>query len=178
MKIFVQAIILEILRSIVISICLCLRTVSTILETSLVKLGCSILGEKKRLKNILSSDKTTEGNDEYSLFEALFPGIVIRVNASNEVQIALTSFNFTSSPIIEIFIGATNNTRSIIRTNQDIDVVTLATPNIIARNQWNDFRVSWLNDGIIVYSGDSHIPLMNFTMQDSFPINYYGVRAV
>lgn len=129
-------------------------------------------------KNIFRLDATTEGDEEFSFFEALHPGVVIRVNATNEIQIALTTSNITSNPMIEIFIGEENNTRSTIRLNQETNVVTLPTPNIIERDQWNDFRITWSYRGIFVYRGNAPFPLMYFYMQEYFPINYYGVRAV
>ncbi len=74
--------------------------------------------------NLLSkTDVVTEGDDAYSFFDGLNPGIVVRVNTNNEIQIALTPFNFEWRPMVEIFIGASNNTRSIIRVNQETDVV-------------------------------------------------------
>ena len=80
--------------------------------------------------------------------------------------------------MIEIFIGTANNTRSVIRMNQETDVVTMPTPNIIAMGQWNDFRVTWDERVILVYRGNSSFPFMAFTMQDFFTVNFYGLRAV
>lgn len=80
--------------------------------------------------------------------------------------------------MIEIFIGSTNNSRSVIRMNQDTNVVTVPTPNIVTRDQWNDFRITWANQVVLVYSGNSPFPFMGFTMRDFFPVNSYGLRAV
>lgn len=80
--------------------------------------------------------------------------------------------------MIEIFIGTTNNTRSTIRINQETNVVTVPSPNILTRNQWNDFRVTWENQVILVYSANNTFPFMTYTMQDFFPVNFYGLRAV
>lgn len=94
------------------------------------------------------------------------------------MQIALTPFDFEWRPMIEIFIGASNNTKSVIRVNQETNVVTVPTPNIISPDQWNDFRITWVNQIILVYRGNDTFPFMAFTMQDFFPVNFYGLRAV
>lgn len=80
--------------------------------------------------------------------------------------------------MIEIFIGTTNNTRSVIRVNDETVVATVPTPNIILQNQWNDFRVTWVNHNILVFRGNDPFPFMSFTMQDFFPVNFYGLRSV
>jgi len=123
-------------------------------------------------------DIVTEGDDPYSFFESKDPGIVIRVDSDNEIQIALTPFNFEWRPMIEIFIGATNNTRSVIRINQETNVVTVPTSNIISGDQSNDFRITWMSQIILIYSGNNTFPFMAYTMQDFYPVNFYGLRAV
>lgn len=100
------------------------------------------------------------------------------MNAENEVQIALTPFDFVWNPVIEILIGAANNTRSIVRVNQETDVVTVPTPNIIVPDQWNDFRVSWENQVVLVFRGNDTFPFMGYTMENFVPVNFYGLRAV
>lgn len=131
-------------------------------------------------KNNLISflDTVTEGGEEFSFFDVRLPGIIFRVNSENEIQIALTPFKFAWIPMIEIFIGTANNTRSGIRMNQETDVVTIPTPNIISRDRSNDFRITWENHIVLVYSGNDAFPFMGFTMQDFFPVNFIGVRAV
>lgn len=132
----------------------------------------------KKLINIFCLDTTTEGDAEFSFFDAPNPGIVLRVNTHNEVLIALTPFNFTWNPMIEILIGTGNNTRSVIRINQETIVATVPTPNILTRDQWNDFRITWANQIILVFSGNNPFPFLGFTMQDFFNVNFYGLRAV
>ncbi|KAG4075501.1 hypothetical protein HA402_003326 [Bradysia odoriphaga] len=123
-------------------------------------------------------DTVTEGDDEFSFFNARLPGIFFRVNADSEIHIALTPFDFTWTPIIEVFIGTANNTRSAIRLNEDTFVVTVPTPNIIRRNQANDFRISWVDHNVLVFSGNDVYPFMGFTMQDFYPVNFIGLKAV
>jgi len=121
---------------------------------------------------------TTEGDDEFSFFNGPHPGIALRVNSQNEVHIALTPFDFLWNPSIEILIGTSNNTRSVIRVNQETDAVNVLTPNIINQNLWNDFRITWANRVVLVFSGNDTFPFMVYTMQDLFPANFYGLRAV
>ncbi|XP_037025194.1 leucine-rich repeat-containing G-protein coupled receptor 5-like isoform X2 [Bradysia coprophila] len=123
-------------------------------------------------------DTTTESDGVYSFFEGPQPGIVLRVQSDNEVQIALTPFSFVWTPSIEIFIGSANNTRSVIRVNEETDVVTVPTPNAIQQNQWNDFRVTWANQNVLVFRSNETFPFMSYTMQHFFPVNFYGLRAV
>lgn len=121
---------------------------------------------------------TTEGDAEFTFFEGPHPGIALRVNSSNEVHISLTPFNFAWTPIIEVFIGTTNNTRSTIRINQETNVATVPTPNILPRGQWNDFRVTWANQNVLVFRGNDSFPFLSYTMEHIFPVNFYGLRAV
>lgn len=126
----------------------------------------------------LFSDTITEGDGEYTFFEGPRSGIVFRVNTGNEVQIAVTPLSLAWTPMIEIFIGTENNTRCVIRRNQEADVVVVPTPNIIVQNQWNDFRITWENRVVLVYSSNDTFPFMGYTMQDFFPVNFYALRAV
>jgi len=123
-------------------------------------------------------DTVTEADDEFSFFDARLPGIIFRVNTENEIQIALTPFNFAWIPMIEIFIGTANNTRSTIRMNQETDVVNIPTPNIIVRDRSNDFRITWVGQNVLIHSGNDPFPFMSFTMQDFYPVNFIGLRAV
>ncbi|XP_037042738.1 carboxypeptidase N subunit 2-like [Bradysia coprophila] len=123
-------------------------------------------------------DTTTESDGVYSFFDAHNAGITLRVQSDNEIQIALTSVNFLWTPAIEIFIGSTNNTQSVIRVNEETEVVAVPTPNILRPNQWNDFRVTWADQNVLVFSSNDTFPFMNYTMQDIFPVNFYGLRAV
>lgn len=134
--------------------------------------------DSNNFKDNFRLDTVTEGDDDFWFFPGPHPGIALRVRSENEVQVALTPFNFTWNPVIEIFIGTTNNSRSVIRINRETNVAVVPTPNIIARDQWNDFRITWANQVILVYSGNNNYPFMSYTMEDLFPVNFYGLRAV
>lgn len=101
------------------------------------------------------------------------------MQSDNQIQIAFSQFGFLGTPLVEIFIGSANNTQSVIRINGEIDVVTVETPNIIQQNQSNDFRVSWADQNVYVFSGsESWPPFLSYAMQEFFPVNFYGLRAV
>lgn len=134
--------------------------------------------EKKNHFPFSHTDTVTEGDDEFSFFDARLPGIIFRVNAENEVQIALTPFNFAWNPMIEIFIGSANNTISAIRINRETFVASIPTPNIIRRDQSNDFRITLENHNVLVFIGNDIYPFISFTMQDLYPVNFIGLRAV
>lgn len=61
--------------------------------------------------------------------------------------------------------------------NEDTFVVTVPTPNIIRRDQSNDFRITWENFTVLVFSGNDVFPFMGFTMQNFHTVNFIGVRA-
>ncbi|KAG5668558.1 hypothetical protein PVAND_016496 [Polypedilum vanderplanki] len=123
-------------------------------------------------------DTVTDNNVDYLFFRGENPGIVARVQAEDEIQIALTPFNFPWSPMIEVIIGAANNTRSIIRRNQDEDVAVVPSPGIIRRNQQNLFRIVWANHVILVFRENEQWPFLVHTMIDFFNVNFYGLRTL
>jgi hypothetical protein len=102
---------------------------------------------------------------------------VARVEATDEVHIALTPFNFPWSPMVEIIIGANNNTRSVIRRNQDTDVAVVPTPGIIRSDQQNLFRIVWANHVVLVFRENEEWPFLVHTMVDFFNVNFYGLRT-
>lgn len=123
-------------------------------------------------------DTTTEANENYQIFDALNPGLVIRVNAPNEVHISLQPLSIITIPRIEIFIGIANNTRSAIRINEEEnDVVNIRTPDILNVGGWSDFRVVWANFVITVWRGNEQFPFMGWNMNELWPISHYGLRS-
>jgi hypothetical protein len=81
--------------------------------------------------------------------------------------------------MLEIIIGSNNNTRSGIRRNQETtNVVVIPTPGILGSNQWNDFRITWANQVLLVFRDNEQFPFMAFTMSDFFPVGFYGLRSM
>jgi hypothetical protein len=99
------------------------------------------------------------------------------VQTADEIHIALTPFNFPWTPMLEVIIGTGNNTRSVIRRNDETDVVVVPTPGIIRSDQTNGFRISWANHAVLVFRESEEWPFMGFTMVDFFPVNFFGLRA-
>jgi hypothetical protein len=110
-------------------------------------------------------------------FAAPNPGIQLRVQSSDEIHIALTPFNFPWTPMLEIIIGAANNTRSVVRRNQETDVVVVPTPGIIRDGQLTGFRVTWANHIVLVFREGEEWPFMAFTMMDFYNVNFYGLGS-
>jgi hypothetical protein len=79
--------------------------------------------------------------------------------------------------MLEVIIGTANNTRSVIRLNQETDVVVVPTPNIIRSDQTNGFRVTWANRVVLVFREAEPWPFMVYTMADVFNVNFYGLRT-
>lgn len=102
----------------------------------------------------------------------------MRVEAPMDVQISLNPVNFEAIPRMEIFIGAHNNTRSIIRRNGSENVVDISTPGILRPTGWNGFRVVYANWAILVLREGEQWPFMGFNMRDFYPINFYGLATV
>jgi Farnesoic acid 0-methyl transferase len=101
------------------------------------------------------------------------------VRANTDVHLALTAFNFTSHPMIEVFIGGWNNSRSAIRRNQATpDLINISTPNILRNDDSTLFRVTWANFFVLVFRDGEDLPLFGVMMPDWYPIRFYGIRTV
>jgi hypothetical protein len=87
------------------------------------------------------------------------------------------SINLDSTPMIEIQIGTQNNQRSIIRRNQSTNVVDVSTPNILVYGGENAFKIMWEDGVVLVYRGSEALPFMVYAMEDSFGIEYFGLKS-
>lgn len=105
------------------------------------------------------------------------PGIALRVIAPESVHISLNPVNFEAVPRMEILIGESNNTRSIIRRNGVEDVVNISTPNILVADSWTGFRVVFTNWMVLVFREADQFPFMGFNMRDFYPVRFYGIRT-
>ncbi|KAG5668555.1 hypothetical protein PVAND_016493 [Polypedilum vanderplanki] len=125
----------------------------------------------------LSIETTTDNNANYEYHSAPEPGIQFRVLTDNIIHIALSPSNTTQQPLVEIFIGTANNTRSSIRWNQEQEVALVPTPEIIRVGQWNGFRISWANHVVLVSREGEQFPFMVFTIAETFDVNFFGLRT-
>jgi hypothetical protein len=79
--------------------------------------------------------------------------------------------------MLEIIIGTANNTRSVIRRNQDSDVVVVPTRDILRFGETSGFRVSWANHIVLVFREGDEWPFLAYTMEDFYNVNFYGLRS-
>lgn len=128
-------------------------------------------------KLINSLDTVTEG-DNFQIFEAPDPGLAIRVNAPQDVQITFLPTHILALPRFEVLIGISNNTRSAIRIDGQTEVVNISTPNILQDSRWNDFRIIWANWMVVIFRGNERFPFMVYNLESFWPVSNYGIRAV
>lgn len=96
------------------------------------------------------------------------------INSSVEARIALTSFNIAWNPIIEIVFSS--DTIRIIR-NQNTEVVVVPNQGIFRSGQWNDYRITWARNVVLVFEGNDEFPFIAYTMEDFMNVNFYGLRS-
>ncbi|CAH1716026.1 unnamed protein product [Chironomus riparius] len=123
-------------------------------------------------------ETTTERGHPYKFFQVpSTTGINLRVKTDQEVHISLTSFNFLWNPSIEIIIGTGNNTLSTVIRNQNTRVVVVQSPKIIRLGQWTGLRITWVNNIILVTREGQEYPFLAYSMEDIFPIQFYGLQS-
>jgi hypothetical protein len=123
------------------------------------------------------SELYTYSTSGYHFQRATEHGIDVRVKATGTITIGIMSINLDSTPMIEIQIGTQSNQRSIIRRNQSTNVVDVSTPNILDYGGENAFKVMWEDGVVLVYRGSETSPFMVYAMEDSFGIDYFGLKS-
>lgn len=81
--------------------------------------------------------------------------------------------------MIEIHLGANNNTITVILRGGEA-MTSVQSPNLLRQDHWVEFRITWANQVILVTLEDEFIeafPFISFTMDEFFPINFYGLRS-
>ena len=101
---------------------------------------------------------------EYTFSPIAGQGINFGVRAPNDAHLALTSGPEESDPMIEIFIGGWNNTKSVIRKNRTKpDVAENATPDVLNAGEFRKFWIKWIEeDGKRVISVKSNTILVMY----------------
>lgn len=118
----------------------------------------------------------TQDKLEYTWFPAGPSGVVFRVRANNDAHIALTSSEAESDPMLEVFLGGWQNSKSVIRKNrQKPDVVEEATPGILNGGDFVGFWIRWTDNVIAVGREGEAAAFMSYNNSESFPINFIGV---
>ena len=140
-------------------------------------MGVLKLMEFNKMEFLFLAETTTLSGEPYRFFQAPSPGIQLRVNTDAVVHIALTSFDFIWNPSVEIIIGTDNNTLSAIIRNQDTQVVTARSPNIIRPGQWTGLRITWANHAILVTREGQSFPFLVYNLECIYPVGFYGLRS-
>lgn len=85
---------------------------------------------------------------EYN-FHPVRSGIVnFKVRSPKDAHIALTSGPVESDPIVEVFIGGWDNTKSVIRKNRTKpEKAESPTDGILSAGEYRGFWIRW-NDGV------------------------------
>lgn len=118
----------------------------------------------------------TEDKLEYTWFPAGQNGVVFRVRAAHDAHLALTSSESMSNPMLEVYIGGWQNSKSVIRKNQTKpDVVEEATPEILTGGEFRGFWIRWTDNVITVGKEGEAAAFLSYNNDEAFPINYVGV---
>jgi len=118
----------------------------------------------------------TEDKLEYTWVPAGHNGVVFRIRANNDAHLALTSSQSESNPMLEVFIGGWQNSKSVIRRNRSKpDVVEEPTPGILSSGEFRGFWVRWTDNIITVGREGEAAAFMSYNNPESFPINFVGV---
>jgi len=96
------------------------------------------------------------------------------INSAVEARIALTSFNIAWNPIVEIVFRS--DTIRIIR-NLNTEVAVVPNQGIFRNGEWNDYRITWARNVVLVFEGNDEFPFIAYTMEDFIPVNFYGLRS-
>lgn len=123
------------------------------------------------------TETETQAGDDFRFFRGTYPGIQLRVNTTSSVRIALTSFDIPHNPMLEIAIGGNNNSLTQIIRNQDQVVVSVPTPNVLNRESFTGFRITWSQHVVLVSREDQQFPFLAYSMDDWFAVNFYGLQG-
>jgi hypothetical protein len=113
---------------------------------------------------------------EYHWFPSGTHGVVFRVKAGHDAHLALAPTDSERDPMLEVFIGGWNNTKSVIRKNRTKpDVFEANTPDILNGNEFRGFWIRWDGNVIAVGKEGEGAPFMTYESSDNFPINFVGI---
>nr|XP_006816218.1 PREDICTED: uncharacterized protein LOC102809517 [Saccoglossus kowalevskii] len=119
---------------------------------------------------------STSTSYDYQFIEAS-PGVTrtdFEVKANNDVHIALSEEERVIDPMYEIVLGASGNTRSVIRRGSlSNEKKSVQTPGIVSMNEWRSFWISWSN-GEIKVGREGEAPFIQWKDPDPLPVNFVG----
>lgn len=104
-------------------------------------------------------------------------GIVqFRVRAPNDAHLALTGEPNETQPIVEVFIGGWQNSKSVIRYNQTKPEVAEAdTPSILSPNEYRGFWIRVTGEVVTVGREGEAAAFLSWHNPQPFMVNYVGV---
>lgn len=56
-------------------------------------------------------------------------------------------------------------------------VVNASTPSILNPLEYRNFRITWVNQVILVFRGNDEFPFIAHSMEDMNEINFYGLKS-
>ncbi|XP_049873814.1 uncharacterized protein LOC126372183 isoform X2 [Pectinophora gossypiella] len=118
----------------------------------------------------------TEDNLQYQFFPISSGSIQFKVRAPKDAHLALTMAPQPGNPMIEVFIGGWENTKSVIRKNgEKPEKAEIETPQILSSGEFRGFWVRW-DSGIISAGREGEaIPFISWADPEPFPIAFVGV---
>lgn len=122
----------------------------------------------------------TEDKLEYKFFPINKFTVNLAVKAAHNAHICLApEASSEASPVIEIFIGGWENSKSAIRLNREKpDKAEAETPSVCSADEEKKFVLTWTNDGEVSISmAGASEPFLYWKNVEPFPINALGVRT-
>jgi len=110
-------------------------------------------------------------------FYPIRSGIVnFKVRSPKDAHLALTTGPAENDPMVEVFIGGWENSKSIIRKNRTKpDRAETPTPGILSAGEYRGFWIRW-TDGVITVGREGEVAaFLIWEDPQPFPINFVGV---
>lgn len=122
----------------------------------------------------------TEDKLEYTFFPINKFTVNLTVKAGHNAHICLApEASSEVNPMIEIFIGGWENSKSAIRFNREKpDKAEAETPSICNADEDKNFVLTWNNEGEVSISmAGASEPFLHWKNEEPFPISFLGVRT-
>ncbi|XP_035778417.1 uncharacterized protein LOC118459279 [Anopheles albimanus] len=92
-----------------------------------------------------------------------------KVRAASDLDIALSADYEQTKPVVEILIGAVNNTKSHVRSGAG-ELVEKPTPAILSANEYRGFWIHWNDQVVTVSKQGSKEPIMAYEIDKISPM--------
>ncbi|XP_021943322.1 uncharacterized protein LOC110841586 [Folsomia candida] len=120
----------------------------------------------------------TEDSTTYKFFPVTKHSVRVNVKAANDAHIALSTQQ-GSQPMIEIFLGGWENSKSAIRFNDERpNKAEVDTPSLLSSDEAKTFIVTWTEDGqVAVCLEGASEAFITWKNDQPYEIRYFGVRT-